>query len=76
MNSLAIHARRMAPAVLGLVALAVLPLQAQEDGMLEAMRIELDRSMKVLKTEEVPPYFLSYEITDFQGSAPKPSLEH
>ena len=66
MNSLAIHARRQAPAVLGLVALAVLPLQAQEDGMLEAMRIELDRSMKVLKTEEAPPYFLSYEITDFQ----------
>jgi len=28
------------------------------------MQTELDRSMQKLKTQPVPPYFLSYEIVD------------
>jgi predicted Zn-dependent protease len=32
--------------------------------VLQAMQTELDRSMQKLKTQLVPPYFLSYEIID------------
>ena len=32
--------------------------------VLQAMQTELDRSMQKLKTQPVPPYFLSYEIVD------------
>src|ERR1700728_1792291 len=32
--------------------------------VLEAMHTELERSMQKLKTQPVPPYFLSYEIVD------------
>jgi TldD protein len=32
--------------------------------VLQAMRAELERSMQKLKTQPVPPYFLSYEITE------------
>ncbi|HEY3739524.1 MAG TPA: metallopeptidase TldD-related protein [Bryobacteraceae bacterium] len=32
--------------------------------VLDAMRTELDRSMEKLKSQPVPPYFLSYEITE------------
>jgi TldD protein len=32
--------------------------------VLEAMHAELERSMQKLKTQPVPPYFLSYEITE------------
>jgi predicted Zn-dependent protease len=32
--------------------------------VLQAMQTELDRSMEKLKTQPVPPYFLSYEIID------------
>jgi len=32
--------------------------------VLQAMQTELDRSMEKLKTQPVPPYFLSYEIVD------------
>jgi len=48
------------------------PAQAQENGdltgenhpILQAMQEELQRSMAVLGQDQVPPYFLSYEITD------------
>jgi len=32
--------------------------------VLQAMQAELERSMQKLKTQPVPPYFLSYEITE------------
>ena len=32
--------------------------------VLDAMKAELGRSMETLKKQAVPPYFLSYEITD------------
>ncbi|MGD0681275.1 MAG: metallopeptidase TldD-related protein [Terracidiphilus sp.] len=35
--------------------------------VLQAMSAELDRSMQKLKTQPVPPYFLSYEIIDTHG---------
>ena len=35
-----------------------------ESAVLTAMQTELARSMEVLGQEEVPPYFLSYEITE------------
>lgn len=51
-------------AILAVVAFAVIPASAGETGILNAMRTELDRSMTVLGTQEVPPYFLSYEVSD------------
>src|SRR5579863_10777282 len=38
--------------------------QAPVDSVVKAMRQELDRSMQDLKKTPVPPYFLSYELTD------------
>jgi TldD protein len=38
--------------------------QAPADSVMTAMRQELDRSMQDLKKTPVPPYFLSYELTD------------
>jgi TldD protein len=34
--------------------------------ILQAMKAELDRSLQTFKSQPVPPYFLSYEITDDQ----------
>ncbi len=36
----------------------------QSDPVLAAMRAELNRSMQNLKQQPVPPYFLSYQLTD------------
>ena len=36
--------------------------------VLQAMHAELERSMQKLKTQPVPPYFLSYEITETHAS--------
>lgn len=51
--------------VIGLcgVAFATVPLAGQSI-VLDAMKAELDRSLKLLGEQEVPPYFLSYEITE------------
>lgn len=38
--------------------------QQQTDAVVATMRQELDRSMQDLKNAPVPPYFLSYELTD------------
>ena len=38
-----------------------------EGSVLKAMKAELDRSMEILGDEPVPPYFLSYEITETTG---------
>ena len=65
--TLAVNARRLAVATLVCVTLPVVPAHAQEGSILGAMRTELDRSMRVLQTQEVPPYFLSYEVTDVQN---------
>lgn len=40
---------------------------AAESSVLKAMKAELDRSMAVLGEQPVPPYFLSYEITETKG---------
>ena len=40
---------------------------AAESSVLKAMKEELDRSMEVLGEQPVPPYFLSYEITETKG---------
>jgi len=32
--------------------------------MLDAMRAELDRSMRELKKQPVPPYYLAFEVTE------------
>ena len=65
--SVATRALRLAAAALVSVSCAVVPVNAQESGILGAMRTELDRSMAVLRTQEVPPYFLSYEITEIES---------
>ncbi|MCY3816729.1 MAG: metallopeptidase TldD-related protein [Gammaproteobacteria bacterium] len=67
MNFPAFYARRLAPAVLAVLVFAAFPVKAQEDVVLQAMQTELDRSMEALGIEKVPPYFLSYEITETRG---------
>ncbi len=50
-----------------LLALTISPGRAQQKDsriVLDAMKAELNRSMVNLKTQPVPPYFLSYEITE------------
>ena len=37
--------------------------------MLEAMRAELDRSMRELKKQPVPPYYLAFEVTENASTA-------
>lgn len=44
-------------------ALATAPIAGQPV-VLDAMKAELDRSMELLGEQEVPPYFLSYEISE------------
>lgn len=39
---------------------------AAQDAVLEALELELARSMSKLGTRDVPPYFLSYEVTETQ----------
>src|SRR3974377_796374 len=38
--------------------------QTASSPLLEAMKVELDRSMKTLGTQDPPAYFISYAITD------------
>ena len=64
--AIAANALQLTATTLVCVTLAVVPAHAQEGSIIEAMRTELDRSMEALQTQEVPPYFLSYEITDVQ----------
>ncbi len=51
-------------------ALAVANLKGQQTTTpspeLRALKAELDRSLQTLKAQPVPPYFLSYEVTDDQ----------
>ena len=57
------HSVRLAAVTLLGLALTAGSLEAGADVILKAMKTELDRSMDVLGAQEVPPYFLSYEIT-------------
>ena len=41
--------------------------QTPSDPLLNAMQQELNRSLQNLKKEPVPPYFLSYQLTDNRG---------
>jgi hypothetical protein len=59
----------------GLIWAAVLlsffsPLLKAQNGdpspILSTLKVELDRSLQTLKAQPIPPYFLSYEITDDQ----------
>lgn len=40
--------------------------QAKQDAVLQALELELARSMAKLGAQEAPPYFLSYEVTETQ----------
>jgi TldD protein len=44
--------------------LAVFAQQSPSDPLLETMQQELDRSWHNFKKAPVPPYFLSYQLTD------------
>ena len=57
--------RRVLTSLCG-IALAAAPMAGQST-VLKAMKAELERSMTVLGEQEVPPYFLSYEITETQN---------
>jgi predicted Zn-dependent protease len=39
---------------------------AKRSPVLSTLKTELDRSLQILKSQSIPPYFLSYEITDDQ----------
>ena len=54
-----------------LPAIAALTAQAQTSKpvpLLASMKAELARSMEHLKTQQMPPYFLSYEIIEMEGA--------
>ena len=51
-------------AALALVALAAAPDIATASPVMEALKTELVRSMRLLGEQPVPPYFLSYEVTE------------
>ena len=72
--AIAANALQLTATTLVCATLAVVPAHAREGSIIEAMRTELDRSMKVLRTQEVPPYFLSYEITDVQNLSAQASF--
>ena len=36
--------------------------------MLDAMKAELARSMEHFKSQKMPPYFLSYEVTETESA--------
>ncbi len=48
--------------------LCSVPLFAQEK-LITVLQQELDRNMKILRSQEVPPYFLSYRVDDIQETA-------
>jgi predicted Zn-dependent protease len=60
--------RRFTSAI-SLFVFLTIPAAAQKAAspVLQAMKAELDRSMEKLKTQPVPPYFLSYEIVENSG---------
>ena len=65
---LSASAVRLAAVTLVGIAFSAESARAEADDILNAMKTELDRSMEVLGTQEVPPYFLSYEITETHGA--------
>lgn len=52
-----------------LAAVTALPTVAAESPVMEALKAELARSMEILGEQPVPPYFLSYEITERQTAS-------
>ena len=55
---------RVACAVFVLSAVSLMAANESSSPVLEAMKAELSRSMVGLKDQPVPPYFLSYEVTE------------
>ncbi len=49
-----------------LLAAAIFPLGAQQGSspVLDAMKAEITRAQAMLKSQPIPPYYLSYEITE------------
>ncbi len=57
--------------LLGLMLLPPVPVRPQgppSSPMLQAMKMELARSMEQLKKQPTPPYFLSYEVTETESA--------
>ena len=50
--------------ICALALLATSPMMAADDAVLTALKLELARTMEGLKSEQVPPYFLSYSVTE------------
>ena len=48
---------------------SIATVHAQPDGVLQAMRTELDRSMRELGTRQQPPYFIAYAVTETQTTS-------
>ncbi len=50
--------------ILAFLLMLIVNLEAQQTEVLQAAKSELNRSFKGLQSEEHPPYFISYEISD------------
>jgi predicted Zn-dependent protease len=61
--------KRLAAVILLSLAARPAAAAAKPSPVLEAMRLELARSMAALRGQPLPPYFLSYEITESKGVA-------
>src|SRR5690349_17496500 len=59
--------RVFAAGCLGLMTFAR-PAIAQSTQVLPAMHQELDRSLRTFKSQPIPPYFLSYEVTETRSA--------
>ena len=51
-------------ALLAFAVLATAPAGATVSPVMEALKTELARTMEILGEQPVPPYFLSYEVTE------------
>ena len=56
-------------ALLAVAVLAIAPAGADTSPVMEALKTELARSMKMLGEQPVPPYFLSYEVTEREAAS-------
>ncbi len=55
--------------LVGSLATTPVSVHSADDAVLEAMQLEMTRTMSGLKTEETPPYFLSYGVTETSSTA-------
>src|SRR5215471_1459541 len=61
--------KRYLPVIIGLAAAALANAQPKKSSaLLDAMKTEMARSMEHFRKQQMPPYFLSYEITETESA--------